>query len=413
MSGGLPKLRSLEAIPVVQDGQQMIALRDPSQIREATLLVPPEFYAVLPYFNGRNTILDLQTILTRRSGQLVFRDQIEKIIEQLDQALFLDNDHYYRKKSQIIEKYRAEPRRTASHAGISYPEDPQQLKDMLDSFFSHESGAGCPGTTRNRLIRAIAAPHIDLRLGGPVYSHAYRALAESRLPETIFILGIGHMGLPGLYSITRKDFETPLGKVSVDNEFLETFFSNLDRSLFADHISHRTEHSIEFQVIFLKYLFGQQTPQIIPVLTSFNYRDLIGPDSSSVMEQIDSFVDALLKTERQTGNRIMILASVDLAHIGPRYGDSSIPNSKTVEGVMQKDQELMNFLIESNPRKFLDYIAQEDDKRRTCGFPALYSLLKFVGGKKGCLLSHGYGEMDSTHSFVTYASLVWYDSPAG
>jgi len=408
MSVRLPKLRYLEAFPVSQEGRRMVALRDPWQISEATLLVTPELYSLLPLFNGENSILDIQTILTRRSGQLVFREQIESIIEQLDQALFLENEHYQNKKQEIASDYSSSSCRPSSHVGASYPEDPAELGAMIDSFYTHPEGAGRPGSAQKRRIRAAAAPHIDLRLGGPIYSHVYRALAESELSETFIILGIGHTGLPDLFSISGKHFETPLGRAETDTRFLDRLFASLGEPIFTDDLSHRTEHSIEFQVILLQHLFQKRSFRIVAILTSFSYRELTGPKAADTAAKVDRFVHALLEAESNSRRRVTLLASVDLAHIGPRYGDPFNPGRSTVSEALEKDRELLDCLIRSDRWEFLDYVVAEQDRRRICGFPALYTLLGFLQNEKGILLAHGYSEMDPTHSFVTYAGLVWH-----
>ena len=41
---------------------------------EGILVVAPEVYSILPLFNGKNSLLDIQVELTRKRGELVFRD---------------------------------------------------------------------------------------------------------------------------------------------------------------------------------------------------------------------------------------------------------------------------------------------------------------------------------------------------
>ncbi len=64
-------------------------------------------------------------------------------------------------------------------------------------------------------------------------------------------------------------------------------------------------------------------------------------------------------------------------------------------------------ILSADPHAFLTYIASEQDQRRICGFPALYTLLHLLNGEKGRLLSHSHTVMDPTGSFVTYASAVF------
>lgn len=391
-----------------QDGQQLIALRDPMQISETTLLVTPAFYSLLPLLNGKNSILEIQVILTRQAGRLVFREDVERLVEQLDAALFLENDRFREKQEQLCQHYQNSRIRIASHAGISYPQNPDEIRQMVDSFFLAESGAGRPESVHLPRIRALAAPHIDLRLGGPVYSFAYRTLAESHPSDLFLVLGIGHMGFQEPYSVSNKDFETPLGRVPSDQVFIDVFRRKVN-GRFPDHHTHRMEHSIEFQLILLQHILKERTFRIIPVLTHFSYQDLVGPEAHRTKEHLDLFTRAVLETEKETNRRATIIASVDLAHVGPRYGDPQRPDNSEIEDVIRKDKEIIQILQDSDQEAFLSYIVQERDKRKTCGFPALYTLLGILNGEKGRLLSHDYSEMDPTRSFVTYASMVWHE----
>ena len=94
MSDAYPKLRNLEALPHVEGDRPVILLRDPRQISEDTLVVSPQVYHLLTLFNGANSVLDIQTVLTRQSGQIVFREQVESLVDHLDKAYFLDNENF-------------------------------------------------------------------------------------------------------------------------------------------------------------------------------------------------------------------------------------------------------------------------------------------------------------------------------
>jgi hypothetical protein len=220
-------------------------------------------------------------------------------------------------------------------------------------------------------------------------------------------MGTGHMGLPQMFSISPKDFETPLGVSPADAEFLEGLRAHLDEPLFGEDLSHRHEHTIEFQLVFLHHLLRLAPPRILPILCSFSYANLQPGNSSPHREWFARFVDAFRTVQRETGRRICFIASVDFAHIGPRYGDSFNPDEAIIQNVKRKDREMMESILSADPDAFLRYIASEQDQRRICGFPALYTLLHLLNGEKGRLLSHSHTVMDPTGSFVTYASAVF------
>lgn len=399
-----PKLRYLEAFPYSQGRQTLVALRDPAHISEQVMVVTPQLYSVLLLLDGRHSLLDIQAELTRRNGELVFREDLEKILKQLDDAHFLDNERFRNRYQEVLEQFRSQAVRPSFHASLSYPADPTELTETLSSFYLHPQGAGLPQGHSNRELKALIAPHIDLRLGGATYTHAYRALGESSAADLFVILGTGHLGLPEYFSISPKDFVTPLGRVETDREFLRLFQEALSQSLYGEDLTHRHEHTIEFQLLFLQHLFRGRSFQILPVLCSFGYADVEGdaPQGQLFWRWIEAFRSAW----RKSGKRICLVASVDLAHIGPRYGDRFRPGEGVVEEVFRKDRQMLEAVCAGRPQDFKDFVQEERDQRRICGFAPLYTLLTLLEGETAQLLAHRHAVMDPTGSFVTYASLV-------
>ncbi|RPJ85283.1 MAG: AmmeMemoRadiSam system protein B [Acidobacteria bacterium] len=401
-----PRLRYLEAHPHQEQGKTYVILRDPTQISEQMLVVSPEFLGLLPLFDGRHSLLDIQAELTKRFGRIFFGEELREIIDRLDQVHFLESDSFKEFHARLRGDFAAAKVRSPHHAGSAYSSDAAELFDAVSAFYLHPEGAGSPQAGTGGAVRALVAPHIDLRSGGPVYTHAYRALAEGPPPDLFVIMGTGHMGLPQMFSISPKDFETPLGVSPVDLEFLESVKTHLGEQLFREDLSHRHEHTIEFQLVFLHHLFRLAPPRILPILCSFSYADLQGATSPH-REWFARFVESFRMAQQETGRRICFIASVDFAHMGPRYGDSFQPDETLVQDVKRKDLDMLKSILSANPGAFLDYIASEQDQRRICGFPALYTLLHLLNGEKGRLLSHSHTVMDPTGSFVTYASAVF------
>jgi len=408
MSSDFPRLRALEALPHYEDGRTLVVLRDPTLISEQLLVVSPELLELFPLFNGKNSVRDIQVELSRRQGRIVHLEELTRLLEYLDEAHFLDNPDFRSYEDQILEEFRSATVRKPRHAGVAYPGTANELREQLDGFYVHPEGAGRPVGAEGRDIKAIVAPHIDLRSGGPAYTHAFRALGESSLPDLFLILGTGHMGLPEMFSISSKAFETPLGTSEVDLDFLAAVREQLPEPLFAEDISHRYEHTIEFQLIFLHHLLEGRPARILPVLCSFSYRDFDGEDGTRESRlRFDRFIEGLQTAERKTGKRVTVIASVDFAHIGPRYGDAFTPDDGTIAQVAAADALMLDGLCTGDPGRFFSFVAEEQDRRRICGFPALYTMLRLKPGLKGRLLCHRHTIVDDGGSFVTYGSLVF------
>lgn len=404
MKEDFPKLRQLEAIPHKLDGKQVLILRDPWSVSDAVLAVPIELVPMLRLLNGQNSILDIQAALTRQLGSIVYREQIDRLVLQLDEALFLANERFENAREELHGSYLRARVRRASHAGMAYPSDRLALMDTINSFYLAPDGSGLPEGRQPYRVRAAILPHIDLRLAGPVYTHAYRRIAESQPPDLFVILGTGHKGLPNLFSIAPKDFETPLGLQPFARDFALAVNEVLSEPLFGDDYSHKHEHTIEFQVLFLQHLFQGRVP-ILPVLTSFAHDDLENGNPGAP-HLFSRFTEALKRAEQDTKKNVCYLASVDLAHIGPAYGDSYRPDQSHIDDVSRRDLELLSYVTAGDAQGFRAYISREGDCRRVCGFPAILTLLHLVAGADGQLWKHGHAVVDDQGSFVTFASMT-------
>ena len=72
------------------------------------------------------------------------------------------------------------------------------------------------------------SPHIDFQRGGAAFAWAYdRVVAESDA-ELFVILGTAHTPLHGLFSVSSKDFATPLGTARTDREFVAALAKRLN-----------------------------------------------------------------------------------------------------------------------------------------------------------------------------------------
>lgn len=402
-----PRIRYLEAFPHRQDEQFLVVLRDPFQINSELLVISPELYSILPMFDGERTLKEIQAELSKDLSESVQIEHLQKIVDTLDKAYFLDNARFQNRYREVLDSFRKAHVRKAFHAGTSYPAEAPELEEKLSSFYTCERGAGLPDgkkSTGGGKLVGLIAPHIDLRSGGSTYSHAYRVLGESPTPDLFVILGTGHMGLPEFFSIADKDFETPLGVSPVDRQFLAVLRRHLGPDLFLEDLTHRNEHTIEFQLVFLQHLLGASAVRFVPVLTSFSYRDLApgGRGEKLFLRFIEAFRRALDESKKS----VCFIASADLAHMGPRYGDSAIPDDRLIGEVRAKDQEMLDLVAGADAESFFKFVEEEKDRRRICGFSPILTLLHLVDGVQGRLLAHDQALMDPTRSFVTYASLV-------
>ncbi|MFQ6115334.1 MAG: AmmeMemoRadiSam system protein B [bacterium] len=405
-----PRIRYIEAFPVDTDQGRMIGLRDPSGIATGTILLSPDIFYLLQFFDGNHSTLDLRYEYMRAFGNFLYEDQLSQILLNLDSHLFLDNHNFQGQVIKIEQEFSAQRVRQAVLAGQSYEADPIKLREQIKSFFKSPQGAGLPAhTTGKKEVRGLIAPHIDLRGGGPCYSYAYKVLAESTGADCFVILGTAHAGIENLYSVLPKDFVTPFGQAKCDLEFIQLLESNYQGDSESELFPHKIEHTIEVQLIFLQYLYlSKRDFTFVPVLCSFSYPFLDPGHFPKESKIVKDFSAALKRTISQYDKKVCLIASVDLSHVGPRYGDQNTPDLSFLAKVNQADQELLKYIENLDSEGFHRCIERYEDRYRVCGFAPIYTLLKSMEAKQGKLLKYSKTQVDPHNSTVTFASMVFY-----
>lgn len=406
-----PRLRRVEPVPVLMGGKEAIGLRDPLQLSDRMLCVSKDVLVVLSMLDGRNSLLDIQASLSAQAGRIVFMEDILSIVERLDDANLLEGDRFREAFAASVAKYRELPFRPASHAGVSYPEDPEELKAQLEAFFAGDEGPGAPDLfSDSRRPVGLIAPHIDIRAGGACFAHGYHALGIGRPSDVYVILGTGHAGVEKMFTTSTLDYQTPLGTARTDRDLLQLVSAELGRDSAEEEILHAREHVIEFQVIFLQHLFsGRHQFKILPVLCSLSHH--IFQDQGrleDLRQRFDAFCRALRTACAARAESVCFIASADLDHIGPRYGDRFSPQLGTVRESLEKDAQMLAALERVNVEDFIRYIARENDARRICGFSPITTMLHCMDATQGSLLKLDYAQVDDKSSFVSFASMIFY-----
>ena len=410
-----PRVRPVEAFPVQQDGKTLVYLKDP--LNFATPLgISPAGYFVLAHFDGQHSFTDVQEAYCKQFGSLLMSDDLKSFVDMLDQHYYLDSERFRDYKNAVVLEFRNQTTRAPAHVGV-YKADPEELKTQLEGFFSAPNGPGLPnGQLSGSTPRAIVAPHIDFHRGGPAYAWAYKPLAESDGADLYILLGTSHYSGQTPYILTLKNFATPLGLVETDRDFVQRLQAKCAEDCFTDEYLHRGEHSLEFQVVFLKYIAQQRAAltgrpekpfKIVPILVSSFHSAVV----NQTLPEKDSAVGTFLRTLRDLAalerRRVCFVAGVDLAHVGRQFGDREPITDDFLKWVESEDQELVNRLVALDAPGFFNAVAKDQDKRRICGFSPLYSLIHLLDGARGNHLKYSQAFTPETGSAVTFSSLIF------
>jgi AmmeMemoRadiSam system protein B/AmmeMemoRadiSam system protein A len=199
-------------------------------------------------------------------------------------------------------------------AGSWYPDNPDELAAMVDSFLTQvEPVDGAP--------LALIVPHAGYAYSGPVAAYGFKQLEGKEYDVAVIIAADHQVPLSNPISVWAEGgFATPLGVVPVDGEVARALIAADPRITF-DPASHEGEHPIEIQLPFLQRVCPGC--RIVPIL--------MGTDDE---ESVEALADALLSA--LPGRRAVVIASSDLSHY-PAYGDARTVDGATLAAIETGD----------------------------------------------------------------------------
>jgi AmmeMemoRadiSam system protein B len=411
---GRPRVRAVEVLPAAVDGQQLFCLRDHLDPGGPALLVSREGLLLLSLMDGDRDHARLTTAFMLHTGQSIPTAQVTEFVRRLDEAHLLLGPRFDQYLADIRAEFRTAPRRGATHAGGAYPGEPDALSAALDAHFEAPDGPnGHPQAPDGRDLIGLIAPHVDLHRGGPTYAWAYRALAEARSPELFVLLGTCHAPMDTPFAATTKDYDTPLGPLPTDVDFVEDLDARYSGDLLADEFAHRAEHALEFQVVYLRYLQerGYLGPaKVVPILCGSPH-GYTSPGTSPLQAPlVAEFLLLLADRLAADGRRACIVAGADLAHVGPQFGDPQPNSAAFLAEVDRADRAMLEIAASVNPEEFFASVMDDGDRRRICGVAPMYSLLRLLPPARGEVLRYTQWADSSGHSAVTFASVAYYRS---
>lgn len=402
-----PPLRYVDATPIEHEGQPAILVRDPTGLVEDPIVLSPIAFFIATLLNGENDVLDIQyATASQCNGLIITEEQIREVVGFLDEQGFLLSERYAAMAREVAEAFNRCDTRPAYLAGKSYPDEPAELRSYLDAVLKEDGGGGRPEGSAAP-VRCLVAPHIDFERGRPAYASAYGRLARSRRPETVLLFGVAHAAAPVPFVLTRKHYATPLGVLKTDIEAVDRLAAACSWDPFEYEIAHRTEHSIEFQAVMLAHLFGTDVT-LVPVLCGAFDEDPDAVPDPETLGGVQAFLAACREHVRQAPTRTLVLAGVDLAHVGPRFGDDVPVDDALIQRVRERDRQDLERALAVDPAGWYRSVMSDGNERRVCGLNAVYAALQAVNGtaQPGGLLHYGYAH-DPGGGIVSFAGIAY------
>lgn len=207
--------------------------------------------------------------------------------------------------------------RASAVAGSFYPERKEELVQLVKSYLDNAY------VEVNTKPKAMIVPHAGYMYSGPVAAHAYKALLPYREEyEKILILGPSHFAyISGIAYHSAEFFETPLGMLKVHKETIAAI-QHLPY-VFENDRAHAKEHSLEVQLPFLQYIFGNMI-SVIPLT--------FGKISPHELMKVFSII---------YDDRTLILVSSDLSHYHD-YATARVIDEQTAKAIEEQTPEAIH-----------------------------------------------------------------------
>ncbi len=231
--------------------------------------------------------------------------------------------------------------RWASAAGTFYPAEPARLAREIER---------CLGATRTELGPAgppllhpvgLVLPHAGYRYSGSVAGAGYRALWAIGRPEVAVILGTNHTGLGSALSLAEPgEWQTPFGPMPVHAKLTQALAERCGAEI--TNLPFQEEHSVEVQLPFLHYLYGE-----IPFVAG-----VVQPLSREGAEALGEGLAQVLAKKSA-----VLICSTDFTHYEPH------------EVAKEKDLLALRHVLDLDLRGFLEAVRTR--RISICGVGAL------------------------------------------
>ena len=270
-------------------------------------------------------------------------------------------------------------------AGQFYEADAEELRAQIKNCFLHKLGPGkLPEVNQHSKLSSIVGlicPHAGYMYSGPVAASAFYQLAIDGRPDTVVLMGPNHTGYGSALSLMRRGtWQTPLGKVEIDTALADQIRAETS-VVDVDEVAHRYEHSIEVQLPFLQFLYGDEF-KIVPIC-------FLMQDYDSAVEVGRALEEVLDATDT------VVIASSDMTHYEP--------GKKAAE----KDQAALKAVMELDAKHFYEIV--EERNITACGYAPITALVTYANGvcaEAELLNYHNSGDVTGDYSSVVgYAAV--------
>jgi AmmeMemoRadiSam system protein B len=177
---------------------------------------------------------------------------------------------------------------------------------------------------------------------------------------------------------------------------------------FSEELHHRGEHSVELSAVWLHHIYQQENmpPRpMVPILCGSFQHFLMNGARPANSEQLNAAIETI--RQETSGRRVLAVASVDLAHVGPNVGDDFPMDDSRRAQLQQVDANLIRAILKGDAEDFYNQISVVQNRHRICGFSSIYLMLRLLGDTTGIEIAYDHCPADSQNtSLVSICGLL-------
>lgn len=387
-----PHIRPVQPIQVNKDGKQFIALRDPSMLSQQTMVVPPQVLGLVQHFRGERTIHEI----AQQIGAPI--DQCLELVQALDKLGLLWGPTFEQLEETAMERLKEAGAFPVLAAG-SLGKNEAACRKQIEEYFEQTEDPELEGE-----VRAIVAPHLDYQRGWPNYAAAYYGLRDVEPPDRVVILGTNHFGIGDGVVMTEYGFTSPMGQCPTDKAVFDALHEKHGRKLIVDQLDHLPEHSVQLHLPWLQFWFGN-----VPIVAAL-IPDPLTPMIENNDERLATaeFVTSLTDVLEGVGGRTFFVASSDLSHVGPQFGEPRAVDEQRRIEVERHDRDMMGKFLTADAEEFLSAFEWNKNPTRWCSVGNMSALLQLTQPEAIELIDYRQAYDEKGSALVSSAAMALY-----
>lgn len=281
--------------------------------------------------------------------------------------------------------------RRPNFAGSWYPRREAEVKDEINQML--QKAFHCPDSAGEPI--GCIVPHAGWYYSGRLALSALKCLSSGKRPDTLVLFG-HHLAerYPNVI-MPRGVWQTPLGDLPIDEELGDRLVKEFRFEIESEN-SYHPDNTIEIQLPFIRYLFGDV--KILPLG--------VAPTKGNL-----AIARRIVELSSELKRSIKVVGSTDLTHYGSNYGFMPAGTGpKAVKWVKEEnDKRIVDLFLRMAPE---EVISEAKERHNACcpgaAASAIEAALRLGANSAKLIGYHTSYDVLANESFVGYVGVVYF-----